>query len=190
MENYAVIYPIRPEYTSKIEKLEKIKEARTRLPKLNKPYIAFVYETKGKYKKSKKWGRMLDDKLIQFHYIFPNGCIKYREGNDLYYFYNAYGHGKIIGYFIVNETSRMKYNDLITRNDETIQELLRDLSIDKTTLDNYLKGKDLMMLHINKYTSINPVSLEAIGIYYSPQSYIYVSKEQSDAILSLGKLPF
>lgn len=190
MENYAVIYPIRPEYTSKIKKIEKIKEARTRLPKLNKPYIAFVYETKGKYKASRRWGRMLDDKIMQFYYKFPVGCVKYREGNNLYYTYTEHGQGKIVGYFIVDETSVMKYEDFKSRDDETIEELLKEISIDKTTLDNYLKGKDLKMLHIKNYKHINPVGLESIGIHFSPQSYIYISKAQAEDILRFGKLPF
>ena len=46
---------------------------------------------------------IVTDKLIQFYYTFPNGCSKYKEGNDLYYTYTAHGQGKIIGYFIVNE---------------------------------------------------------------------------------------
>jgi predicted transcriptional regulator len=150
MDNYAVIYPIKPEYTQKIEASQKIKEVRTRLPKMKKPYIAFVYETKAK----------------------PNG------------------QGKIVGWFRVTETSTMKYQDFITRDDEAIQELLNDLAIDKETLVKYLKGKDLKMLHINNYFSINPVSLEAIGIHYHPQSYIYISVEQASDIIRLSIIPF
>jgi predicted transcriptional regulator len=150
MENYAVIYPIKPEYTRKIEASLKTKEVRTRLPKLNMPYWAFVYETKGK----------------------PNG------------------QGKVIGYFHVTETSIMKYQDFITRDDETVHELLNDLAIDKETLVKYLKGKDLKMLHINKYQSINPISLETIGIHYHPQSYIYITADQASSIVHFGSLPF
>ncbi|AUD65419.1 hypothetical protein BK011_06835 [Tenericutes bacterium MZ-XQ] len=150
MENYAVIYPIKPEYTRKIEASLKTKEVRTRLPKLKMPYTAFVYETKAK----------------------PDG------------------QGKIVGWFRVSETSTMKYEHFESCDDETIQELLNDLAIDKETLVKYLKGKDLKMLHINNYFSINPVSLNAIGIHYHPQSYIYITADQASSIVHFGSLPF
>jgi predicted transcriptional regulator len=150
MENYAVIYPIKPEYTRKIEALLKTKEVRTRLPKLKMPYTAFVYETKAK----------------------PDG------------------QGKIVGWFRVSEILTMKYEHFESCDDETILELLKDLAIDKETLVKYLKGKDLKMLHINNYFPINPVSLEAIGIHYHPQSYIYISAKQAADIIRLSILPF
>lgn len=149
MENPAVMISIQPKWCYKIILGEKTIEVRKSHPKMEPPFVCYVYCTKPNVKHQTVCGSMVlnSDEL----YRHPNEGIKYGNSIELMmhddYTEDNFLNGKVIGKFICDKIEHIN----ISASNPFTPEVIKKSKISVAEMREYSKGKDLYLWHISDY---------------------------------------
>lgn len=182
MENPAIMISIQPKWCHKIILGEKTIEIRKSRPKMEPPFVCYIYCTKPSVKNQTVCGSMVlnNDEL----YRHPDKGIKYGNSIELMmyddYTEDNFLNGKVIGKFVCDKIELL---DVSVATPFT-PKIIEDSKVSATEMWEYSKGKDLYLWHISDYEEFEKP--KRLSDFYSfatgsplsraPQSWCYTGE--------------